>query len=64
MDDQCGKCGLRCKVHFPGKKVPYSEQNCPRFKLGTAPRDMRKEMPVLARFNDICIDYGLEPVKW
>lgn len=62
IDDQCRKCGLRCKVHFPGKKVPYSESNCPREKLGAAPLDMNKRMPMLAKFNDILIDHGREPI--
>lgn len=60
----CDKCGLRCTVHFPGKKVPYSESNCPREITRKKKVDIRKAMPELARFNDICIDHGIEPVKW
>jgi len=38
--------------------------NCPTFKRGAAPIDISKEMPRLAEFNIVCVNCGLEPIKW
>lgn len=62
MSDQCRKCGLRCQVHFPKKKVPYNESNCPRVTEQDTEKARDKRMPNLARFNEMLRASGKEPV--
>ena len=62
MADLCEKCGLRCQVHFPGKKVPYSEENCPRVTEQDEEKARDKRMPNLARFNEILRASGKEEI--
>lgn len=64
MNSDCKKCTLRCKVHFPKKKVPYSEINCPRDQANAYKICWDKRMPRLAEFNQILVGMGKEPIEW
>lgn len=61
---RCATCNLRCAVKYPGKKVPYSEENCPVYKDGNKPENTMKRMPQLTKFNEVCVEHNIKPIIW
>jgi hypothetical protein len=51
-------------VHFPKKKVPYNELNCPKDKARDQNGGWIERMPRLAEFNEILVNLNKETIKW
>jgi hypothetical protein len=60
----CDSCNLRCTIKYPGKKVPYSPQNCPGFKEGKVRTKLKDKMPMLYKFNGILEGMNKKKVCW